>query len=144
TLVTTAVSTRRAVLVAYVRNRRVLARIRRPGGSWRAPHTMSSARVKTNWQLAAGFDENARGVLVWRRHRFSRAGHPGVTQLAAATVGPAANRWSAAQQIESDGARDPELSLAQPGGLLLSYVFGPNTNATARVRLSGPGGRLGA
>jgi hypothetical protein len=143
-LVTTAISKRGDVLVAYVRNRKVLVRLRRPRGAWWAPAVMSSARVRTTWQLAAGFDDQARAVLVWRRHRFSSPGHPGVTALDAATAGPAAVRWGSRQQLESDGARDPELGPALPHGLVLDYIHGPNSHATPRVRLWAAGGRFGA
>ena len=143
TLVTTAISRRGDVLVACVRGRKVLVRLRRPGHSWRAPDVMSSARVRTTWQLAAGFDERARAVLVWRRHRFSSPGHPGVTALDEATAGPAATRWSTRQSLEADGARDPELGPALPHGLVLSYIHGPNSQAAPRVRTSADNGRFG-
>jgi hypothetical protein len=143
TLVSTAISKRGDALVAFVRNRRVLVRVRRPGESWDPPVLMSSARARTTWQLTAAFDDTARAVLVWRRHRFSSAGHPGVTALSSATLAPAAARWSAAQSIEADGARDPALSPALPSGLVLGYINGPNSHATARVRESDAGGRFG-
>jgi hypothetical protein len=144
TLVTTAISKRRDALVAYVRNRQVLVRVRRPGGSWRAPDRMASARRKTNWQLCAAFDDSARAIFVWRRHTFASSGRPGVLALAAAALGPAAARWSTAQSIESSDARNPSLSSAVGGGLVLSYIDGPNSHATARVRVSDASGRLGA
>jgi hypothetical protein len=137
-IVTTAISRRGDLMLAYVRNRRVFVRLRRPGGTWWAPDRMSSARVRTTWQLAAGFDDNARGVLVWRRHRFSRPGRPGITALDAATVAPQAKRWGRSQSLEPDGARSPELS-----GGVLSYVAGPNSAATARIRFLGTDGRFG-
>src|SRR4051794_17234696 len=127
TLVSTAISKRGDGLVAFVRNRRVLVRVRRPSESWDPPVLMSSARARTTWQLTAAFDDTARAVLAWRRHRFSSAGHPGVTALSSATLAPAAAHWSAARSIEADGARDPALSPVLPGGLVLGYINGPNS-----------------
>ena len=143
TTLTTAISKRGDVLVAYVSNRRVIVRVRRPGGGWSPRHVLSSARVKTSWQLAAAFDDSARGVVVWRRHRFSRPGVPGITPLAAASLAPAANRWGRARSLERDGARDPVLSPALPHGLVLSYIHGPNSAATPRVRVMDAGGHFG-
>ena len=142
---TTAISRRGDVLVAFVRSRRVIARLRRPGDSWSSwrPDVLAVAHVKTTWQLAAGFDNTARAELVWRRHRLSRAGHPGSTPLRAVTAGPSARRWSRSQSLEPDGARDPVLTPALPSGLLLSYIHGPNSAATPRVRVTGAGGHFG-
>jgi hypothetical protein len=142
---TTAVSKRGDVLVAFVRSRRVIARLRRPGASWSSSRTdvLAAAHVRTTWQLAAGFDSTARAELVWRRHRLSRPGHPGTTPLRAVTAGPSAHRWSRSQSLEPDGARDPVLTPALPSGLLLSYIHGPNSAATPRVRVTGASGRFG-
>jgi hypothetical protein len=137
---TTAISKRGDVLVAFVRNRRVVARLRRPGDSWWAPDVLATARVKTTWQLAAAFDSAARATLVMRRHRFSRPGHPGATALDAVVAGSAALHWGARQALEDDGARDPALTPASGSGLLLSYIHGPNSAATARVRSTDPDG----
>ena len=142
-VVANAIGTRGDALVAFVRRRRVLVRVRRPGKPWGPAAELSSARVRTTWQLGAAIDGDGRAVLVWRRHRFSSAGHPGVTALEAATLGPAAARWSAKQVVEPDGARDPELTKL-PVGVALSYVAGPNSSATARVRTAGANGRFGA
>jgi hypothetical protein len=141
-LVTTAVSQRGDGLVGVVRSGRVLVRVRRPGKPWGPAAQLSSARVRTTWQLTAQFNGDGRALLVWRRHRFSSAGHPGVTALEAATLAPAAAHWGARQVIEPDGARDPELTKL-PVGMALSYVAGPNSGATARVRTAGADGRFG-
>lgn len=135
---TTAISKRGDVLVAFARSGHVIARLRRPGDSWWSPDVLARAHVRTTWQLAAAFDDKARATLVWRRHRLSRAGHPGITALTAVTAGPAARRWGRPQSLEDDGARDPALTPALPSGLLLSYIHGPNSAATPRVRLSDP------
>jgi hypothetical protein len=100
---------------------------------------LSSARVRTNWQLAAAIARDGRATLVWRRHRFSSAGHRDVKALDAATLAPGATRWSAPQHLESDGARSPAISDG-----VLSYTEGANSAATARVRALGADGRFGA
>jgi hypothetical protein len=100
---------------------------------------LSRARVRTSWQLAAAFNADGRAVFVWRRHRFSRAGHPDLKALDAATLRPRATRWSSAQHLESAEARSPALS-----GGVLSYTKGPNSGAAARVRPLGADGRFGA
>jgi hypothetical protein len=138
TLVTTAVSEHGDALVGVVRDRRVLVRVRRPRAPWGRLTELSRAQVKTNWQLSAAFD-NARAVFVWRRHRFSRPGHPDIKALDAATLATGATRWSARQRLEADGARSPAL-----GDGVLTYTQGPNSAATARVRALGPDGRFGA
>jgi hypothetical protein len=142
-LVSTAIGARGDALVAVVRDRRVLVRVRRPGKPWGPAAQLSSARVRTTWQLSAAINGDGRAVLVWRRHRLSSAGHPGVTALEAATLGPAAVHWSAKQTLEPDGARDPALTKL-PVGVALSYIAGPNSSATARVRTAGANGRFGA
>jgi hypothetical protein len=142
---TTAISKRGDALVAFVRSRRVVARLRRPGASWSSSRAdvLAAAHVRTTWQLAAMFDNTARAELGWRRHRLSRPGHPGTTPLRAVTAGPSARRWSRSQSLEPDGARDPVLTQALPSGLVLSYVHGPNSAATPRVRVTGTNGRFG-
>jgi hypothetical protein len=139
TLVTSAISPRGDALVGVVRNRRVLVRVRRPGAGWGRASTLSRARVKSNWQLAATFARDGRAVFVWRRHRFSRPGSPDVKALDAATLSPHATRWTAPQHLESREARSPML-----GAGVLAYTEGPNSAATARVRPLGADGRFGA
>ena len=138
-LVTTAVSARGDGLVAIVRSRRVLVRVRRPRSGWGPARLLSSAHVRTTWQLTAAFAGDGRATLVWRRHRFSSAGHPGVEALDAATLAPTGSRWSAPQRLEADGARSPALD-----DDLLSYTQGPNSAATPRIRPLGADGRFGA
>jgi hypothetical protein len=139
TLVTTAISPHGDALVGVVRNRRVLVRVRRPGAGWGRAATLSRARVRTNWQLAAAFGAHRRAVFVWRRHRFSNVGGPDLKALDAATLARGAKHWSSTQHLESGEARSPMLADG-----VLAYIEGPNASATARVRPLGADGRFGA
>lgn len=145
TVVAVAAGRRGDLLVAFVRNGRLLVRVRRPGRPWGPAARLASAapHSRTHWQLAAAFDDDDRAQLVWRRHEFGRPGHPGVRALAGATLRPGARRWSSVAHIERDGASGARLTPI-PGAVALSYAFGPNSGAVARVRLSGAGGRFGA
>jgi hypothetical protein len=137
-----AAGARHDLLVAFVRNGRVLVRVRRPGKAWGRVTTLATAHGRTRWQLSAAFDALSTARLVWRRHRFSRPGHPAVRVLEAARLGPRARRWGAVQRIEGDGASGASLAPI-PGGLALAYAFGPSSAATPRVRTAGAAGGFG-
>jgi hypothetical protein len=124
-------------LVAFVRNGRLLARVRQAKGHWGAAHLLQRAVGKTHWQLLAAATEFGGMQLAWVRHRFTQPGHPGVRELFAAampgaTIHPA---WRKVQRVERDNAVAPRFFLGL-GFPMLAYAFGPNSHAVPRIRVS--------
>lgn len=137
TVLTAAAAGRRSFVAAFVRNGRLLARVRSARG-WSPVHPLQRAEGKTHWQLFASRDGQGGLELVWIRHRFTAPGHPGVRELFAAGH---ARRWSSVQRLERDAAVGPSLTFAP--GLTLTYAAGPNSGATARLRHLTGTGRFG-
>jgi hypothetical protein len=124
-------------LVAFVRNGRLLARVRT--SHWGPAHELQRAVGRAHWQLLAAAFPFGGMQVAWVRHRFTRPGHPGARQLFAAGV---RSRWTSVQRLERDNAVAPGFF---PGtaGPILAYVFGPNSHAVPRIRLSIGVGRFG-
>ena len=129
TVVTAAAAGGRSFLVAFVRNGRLLARVHSARG-WSHLHQLQRAHGKTQWQLTSEHRQ-----LVWIRHRFSQPGRPGARELFAAGYD---GHWSSVQRIERDNAAGVSLTPSY-----LSYQFGPNSGAVARVRRAGAHGHFG-
>ena len=129
-------------LVAFVRNGRLLARVKH--GRWGAAHQLARAQGKTHWQLDASMDGSGNAELVWIRHRFTRPGLPGVRELFAAGFGAQRVRpaWGSVQRVERDNVVG--VSLTRAPVLVLAYAFGPNSSAVARVRYGDASGHFGA
>jgi hypothetical protein len=128
-------------LVAFVRNGRLLARVHKLHDGWAAAHRLATARGRTHWQLTSAMD-GIEGALVWIRHAFTRPGHPATRALEAAGVNAERGRWTPARRVEADHAVGPSLSRG-PAPFILSYAFGPNSAAVARVRFETGTGRFG-
>src|SRR5213592_4050841 len=99
TVLTDAAGSNGRFLVAFVRNGKLLARLKR--GHWRAAHQLARAQGKTHWQLTAAVNATGPGELVWIRHRFTSPGRPGVRELFSAAF---RNAFSKVQRLERDNA----------------------------------------
>jgi len=141
TVLTAAAGGHGGFLVAFVRNGRLLARVRNARRGWAAPHRLAGAHGKTQWQLTAAMNRAGTAELVWIRHQFTRPGRPGTRSLEAAGVAGGV-RWSSVQRIERDNAVGAGL-FAIAGARWLAYAFGPSSHATARVRMSDSRGHFG-
>ncbi len=60
----------RDLAALFVRNGRVLARVRRAGHRWGSILELARARGGTQWQLQLGVDGDGRVMAVWRRHQL--------------------------------------------------------------------------
>lgn len=109
--VTAAVGPRGDAVVVFVRNGKLLARLRRPGHNWGSIRTLTASPGKTQWTLGAAIDARGQVRVVWRRHPYR-----GVTELRTAAVLVGRNTFTAPQTLVANGASAAfTLAPAAPG-----------------------------
>jgi hypothetical protein len=85
--------------VVFVRDGKLLARLRRVGRGWGAIQQLATSSGATTWRLAAFLDRTGRLRVVWRRHPYR-----GRTELKTAIVPRGRNTFTAPQTLVADGA----------------------------------------
>ncbi|HET6507436.1 MAG TPA: hypothetical protein VFG42_11665 [Baekduia sp.] len=108
-----AMGSRGDAVVVFVRDGKLLARLRRPGHNWGSMQQLavSAPSSRTSWSLAAAIDGRGQVRVVWRRHPFR-----GVSELRTAAVPVGRNTFTAPQTLIADGAAaDFRIAPAAPG-----------------------------
>ncbi|MEA2220202.1 MAG: hypothetical protein QOJ35_2828 [Solirubrobacteraceae bacterium] len=118
--VVVAIGRRGDMVVAFVRNRKVVARVRRPGHGWGAIQTLATPSGPTQWTLRAAVSDAGSVEVLWHR-RFVSDRMDGAA-LQARRMGPGASRWGALTTIEPIGATTPSTLVAVPGGFAVGYT----------------------
>lgn len=133
------------VAIVFVRNDRLLARVRRAGHHWGSILELARADGATRWQVRAAIDSHGRVEAVWRRHQIGRDGHRAVRSIEAAYMPAGHFTWRGPQIVEPDGAGTPALARA-PEGFVVAYAEDAAGGALPRVRIAAPrfGGPLDA
>jgi hypothetical protein len=129
--------------VVFVRQGRLLVRVRRAGHSWGSIVELARGQGKTQWQLSAGSTIPGQIRLVWRRHQFRQDTRPGRTALEGAYLPAGRSTFHAAQAIEADGAAQARL-VAVPDGWAVVYVKTTPEGPRPALRLTVGGGAFGA
>ncbi|MEA2190464.1 MAG: hypothetical protein QOI73_585, partial [Solirubrobacteraceae bacterium] len=141
-MVAVAAGRRGDVVVAYVRNKRVYARVRRPGHGWGRAQTLAEPDGPTQWQLRAAVTDGGSVEVLWRKRRLRREGRVGLRALQASRMAATGSRFASARTIEADGASPPSELVAIPGGFAVGYTVpepAPGTHTIPRVALLTPG-----
>jgi hypothetical protein len=94
-----AVGPRGDAVVVFVRDGKLLARLRRPGHNWGSIQTLTTSPGSTQWALGAAIDGRGQIRVVWRRHPYR-----GVTELRTAAVLVGRNAFTAPQTLVANGA----------------------------------------
>ena len=138
--VVVAVGRRGDMVVAFVRNKKVVARVRRPGHGWGSIQTLATADGPTQWTLRAAVSDAGAVQVVWHR-RFVSDRMDGAA-LQTRRMGAAASRWGVAGTLEAIGAGRPSALVAIPGGFAVAYTVRDavaGSLSTPRVSLVKPG-----
>jgi hypothetical protein len=131
-----AASNGRDLAVAFLRNGRLLARVRRPHHNWGSIQELARADRPTKWSLTLAMTVPGRVEAVWRRHRLARPGQPDIRSIEASYMPAGGGRWHrGAQTVEPDGASDPVL-LDTPSGFAVGYARDGATPGTAIARVA--------
>jgi hypothetical protein len=138
-IVTAAASSRGDQAIAFVREGRVLARVRRAGHHWGSLFTVARAQGPTKWQLVLGIDERGQVRLVWRRHQLNREGAPGRSALEGTAMLVGRGRFSPAQTIQPDGAGAPALAQTAGGWGVATTLATPDGPRPVLYRTLGAG-----
>jgi hypothetical protein len=139
--VVVAIGRRGDMVVAFVRNRKIVARVRRPGHGWGAIQTLATPDGPTQWTLRAAVSDAGSVEVLWHR-RFVSERMDGAA-LQARRMGPGASRWGARTTIEASGATTPSALVAIPGGFAVGYTVRDavaGSPSTPRVSLIKPRG----
>jgi len=143
-----AASRRGDLAVVFVRNGKVLARVKRAGGRWGAIRELAKANGPTQWQLISAIAENGRVVVAWRRYTLRRVGVPGTRALESTSLAAGKSAFSAPQVVEADGVVGPSLLATGAAAFALVWTdqdgIASNGPATPRVALTGTSPRFGA
>ena len=137
--VVVAIGRRGDIVVAFVRNKEVMARVRRPGHGWGAIQTLATANGPTQWTLRTAVSDAGSVQVLWQR-RFVSDREDG-SALQARRMAPGASRWGARITIEAGGANAPSSLVSVPGGFAVGYTVRstvPGSRSTARVSLLKP------
>jgi len=128
------------IVVAYVRNKQLLARVRRPGHGWGRAQTLAKPDGPTQWLLRAAIADSGRVEVLWRKRRLRRPDRPGARLLQHSSMAPGSSRFARARTIEADGASPPSQLVALPGGFAVGYtVPDPSGHTIPRAAVLGPG-----
>lgn len=140
--VAVAIGRRGDLVVAYVHNKQVRARVRRPGHGWGRVQTLAQPDGPTQWMLRAAVADGGAVEVLWRKRGLRRADRPGVRSLQHSTMAPSGSRFAKARTLEADGASPPSELVAVPGGFAVGYTVpepAPGTRTIARVAILAPG-----
>jgi hypothetical protein len=118
--VVAAIGRRGDMVVAFVRNKQVVARVRRPGHGWGSIQTLATADGPTQWTLRAAVSDAGAVQVLWHR-RFVSDRMDGAA-LQTRRMGPAASRWGARSTLEPIGATSPSALVAVAGGFAVAYT----------------------
>lgn len=138
--VTVAIGHRGDMVVAFVRNKKVVARVRRPGHGWGSIQTLATAKGPTQWTLRAAVSDAGSVEVLWQR-RFVSDRMDG-SALQARRMGPGASRWGALQTIEPGLAGVPSELVEVPGGFAVGYTvreLADGARPVARASIIKPG-----
>jgi hypothetical protein len=108
------------MVVAFVRERKVVARVRRPGHGWGPIQTLATPSGPTQWTLRAAVSDAGSIEVLWHR-RFVSDRMDGAA-LQARRMGPGASRWGTPTTIEPSLATTPSALVAIPGGFAVGYT----------------------
>jgi hypothetical protein len=132
-VVAAAVGPRGDAVVAFVREGRLLARLRRPGHNWGSIQQLTTSPGSTQWTLRAAIDGRGQVRVVWRRHPYR-----GVSELRAAAVLVGRNTFTAPQTLVADGASAAfALVPAAPGWAVADVETTPGGPRPALHRTTG-------
>ena len=137
--VVAAIGRRGDMVVAFVRNKKVVARVRRPGHGWGSIQTLATADGPTQWTLRAAVSDAGSIQVLWHR-RFVSDRMDGAA-LQTRRMGPGASRWATPSTIERIGASSPSALVAIPGGFAVGYTVRDavaGSPSTPRVSLIKP------
>lgn len=130
------------LLVAFVRNGKLLARYRRHGHTWGSIQTITSARGGTHWDIKTAVDTRGRAEIVYRRRQLGREGNPKVNTLEATYQPVGQSHFKKPQVIEAEHAGAPGDLIDVPGGFAFAYAQNSTADqpspAIPRVRLLTP------
>jgi hypothetical protein len=138
-----AASRRGDLVVAFVRDKRVLARVKRPGHGWGRVQTLATPDGPTQWALRAGVGDHGEVEVLWRRRRLTQTGRPGVRSLQASRLSATGSRFGKVSTIEADGASPPSPLVATADGFAFGYTMRltiPGSRPLPRVGLLDTGG----
>jgi hypothetical protein len=121
-VIATAVGSRGDAIVVFVREGKLLARLRRPGHNWGSIQQLAPASgTSTIWTLAAAVDGRGQVRVVWRRHPYR-----GVSELRTAAVLVGRNTFTTPQTLAGDGASaDFRIVPAAPGWAVVDIETPP-------------------
>lgn len=102
-------------VVAFDRDGKVLARVRKHGHGWGSLVTLATQNGSTQWQLAAGIDPRGQVRVVWRRHQLSRSGVPGIQSIETAARLVGRSTFTKAQTLTANGASGFRLAAIPQG-----------------------------
>jgi len=137
--VVVAIGRRGDMVVAFVRNRNVIARVRRPGHGWGPIQTLASPTGPTQWTLRAAVSDAGSIEVLWHR-RFVSDRIDGAA-LQARRMGPADSHWGTRTTIEAIGATTPSALVSIRGGFAVGYTVRDavaGSPSTPRVSLLKP------
>lgn len=130
-----AVGARGDAVVVFVREGKLLARLRRPGHNWGSIQQLTTSRGSTSWVLGAAINARGQVRVVWRRHPYRS-----VTELRTAAVLVGRNTFTAPQTLATDGA-SADFSLAPTStGWAIADVLTPAGSGPAPVVFRTHGG----
>jgi hypothetical protein len=122
-------------VVAYEREGRLLARVRRHGHGWGSQQDLGPAAVGTQNDIAADMNPFGRVQVVWRHRHLTEGGSAGPSVLEAAFMPAGSFSFHRGVVIESDGAGAPSIA---PGGKLIAYAMQTSAGPVARMRSLDP------
>ncbi|QEC48882.1 hypothetical protein FSW04_15745 [Baekduia soli] len=138
-----AVSGRGDEAVAFVREGRLLARLRRHGHGWGSVAGLARADGATTWELTAAADARGQMRVVWRRHQRSRSGVAARRSLEGTWAPVGRFTFRPAQVLEPDGVRETSLA-PTPGGWPVAYAVDTPAGARPVLRVTPAGQGFGA
>ncbi|WP_272472468.1 hypothetical protein [Baekduia alba] len=117
-VVSAAAGTNGDQVVAFVRQGKVLVRVRRPGHGWGAIRTLATATGPTQWLLGTGVNARGQVRVVWRRHELRVR-----TALESSALLVGRSTFTKAQTLVADGASSFRLA-ETPEGWAVADVEG--------------------
>jgi hypothetical protein len=127
-------------VVAFVRQGRLLARMRRTGHGWGSLQELARATGPTQWQLASGVNLRGQMRVVWRRHQLRQSGTPGRTALESAARLVGRGTFTAAQTLTPDGVSATLHLIELPDGWAVATVEAAADGPRPAVHRTPPGG----
>ncbi len=118
-------------VVAYARDGRLLARVRRHGHGWGSQQDLGSAAIGTQNDIAVDMNQFGRVQVVWRHRHLTEGGSSGPSVLMAAFLPAGGFSFHRGVVIESDGAGAPSVAL---GGRVIAYAMHTSAGTVARTR----------